>query len=368
MNNAKDLIEKYFRGECSEEEKQFLDYWFHRHNLDKKIELTERDYLSSRNRFENFTRPRTSLLSKHIFYVAASVVILLSVGLFTFNKLNEDIAQRGANQFSKKIDEPLLRIDNQKEIKLDAVKSHDNEVTKIADVGGEVTYAFYNQKVGLFGKGKINSILTPKLHTLKTKLPDGTLVWLNASSELSFRANFNDNEERVVELKGEAYFEVAKNKEKPFKVITIDQTIEVLGTHFNVKVLDKNTATSLVEGSVALAAKLNAKRTLLKPGQHAVVRGSDYKVSSFDIDKILDWKQGDFIFKNDNLSVITTKLAEWYDIRFSFENIDIEEQTFSGRLDRSNPLQESLSILEMSCGVKFEKKGSSYSLSKKADL
>jgi transmembrane sensor len=370
MSNAKELIEKYLKGECSEEEKQFLEYWFHLYNLDKDTELSSADYKLARAKFERNIVGKSNT-NKKVWYIAAASVLIAVSTLLGYNIYNKE--QHASNQIASKTstNQLLLLVDNNKEILLESLNETQPEVKKHIGVNGDVVYAFENEEKGFLEKTKTNTLFTPQMKTLKTRLPDGTIVWLNASSEISFKANFNDNEDRTVSLKGEAYFEVAKNADKPFIVITNNQTVNVLGTHFNVKVIGRATETSLLEGSVSLAkATKNSKtekKLILKPGQQALFNGMNFNIGTFDIDKVLDWKEGDFIFKSDRWSEIIAKLKNWYNIDIVISNGDLEDNTFSGRLDRSNSIKETLSILEKSCNVVFDKHGGVYHLTKKQE-
>lgn len=374
MDKAKELIDKYLRNECTAQEKQFLDKWFHEQHLEDKIALTADDYEKAKQNLSvKIKKTNQPVISWQVWSVAASLLVFISVGLYLYlpsRKPKIEIAKIS----NTKLDKPLLVVDNTRKIVLDNIEPIAEEVTKLQEKDGGTLYAFENKKAGFFQKSIKNTLMTPRQQILKMKLPDGSLVWLNSLSEISFDADFEDGKYRDVVLKGEAYFEVAKNPEKPFRVITSSQTVQVLGTHFNVNTGKQGgTATSLLEGSVAVLPtqknnESTVKKIVLKPGQQAVLAVNGFQITDFDAEMLLDWKQGDFLFKKDLLQNIVKRLSLWYDADFVVDELDIAAQTFTGRLSRNTPLEEALSIIEKSCNVKFEKEGSKYRLSKQTTL
>src|SRR5690606_31695883 len=165
-----------------------------------------------------------------------------------------------------------------------------------------------------------NVVSTPRGGEYSLKLPDGSVVWLNAESKLTFPATFADSA-RIVSLIGEAYFEVAKDPNRPFRVQVNDATVEVLGTHFNIENYSQNDVfkTTLVEGAVQV--KKAGHSQVLKPGQQAIVATKDAIIrieDQVDTDKITAWKEGFFEFKNDAIDDILSQVGRWYqvDIRY----------------------------------------------------
>lgn len=181
------------------------------------------------------------------------------------------------------------------------------------------------------------TLSTPKGGQYQIILSDDTKVWLNAASTLKYPSRF-DRKERRVELEGEAYFEVAKNTKHPFIVESNGQEVAVLGTHFNVNAYpeDKEIKTTLIEGSVQVTSlsfplvisneadrsvRAKGTRTILFPGQQSVVNGSSIKVADIDTESIIAWKDGQFIFRNTDLSTILKELERWYDIEVDYNTI-----------------------------------------------
>ncbi len=169
----------------------------------------------------------------------------------------------------------------------------------------------------------LGTVEVPRGALFDLVLEDGTKVWLNASSRLRFPIEFS-REERKVYLEGEAYFEVSPDKERPFFVEAKDQTLKVLGTKFNIYAYAGTPAvsTTLIEGSVSLRAKQGDVETILRPGQQAqlLAGGDGYSVMNVDAMEISAWRNGMFIFNDNTLEVVFSKLSRWYDFEYVFED------------------------------------------------
>lgn len=202
-----------------------------------------------------------------------------------------------------------------------------------------------------------NTLTTPRGGEYQVILPDGTKVWLNAASSLTYPEQFTGNERRV-KLTGEAYFEVAKNKDKPFYVMMNDVQVRVLGTHFNISAYGDDDAitTTLLEGSVQISK--NNSVSLLKPGQQAVVGNSAdaIVISDANIEDAMAWKNGLFIFNDDNITGIMKKISRWYDVDVNYA-ADLNDETFGGSYHRSKNINELLQYLEMIGKIHFKVQG-----------
>nr|WP_082855809.1 FecR family protein [Mucilaginibacter sp. L294] len=161
-----------------------------------------------------------------------------------------------------------------------------------------------------------NTIETPKAGRYKVQLPDGTNVWLNSASSLHYPIAFNGNT-RDVELNGEAYFEVAKDKHKPFTVTSAGQKVTVLGTHFNINAYkdEAKINTTLLEGSVRVIS--GDKQALLKPGEQSAINDNNIQISKADIHLATAWKDGQMAFVHTDLKSVLRQISRWY-------NIDVE--------------------------------------------
>lgn len=207
------------------------------------------------------------------------------------------------------------------------------------------------------GKDISNTISTPRGGQYQVILPDGTHVWLNAASSLKFPSAFK-GEKRLVELHGEAYFQVTKNKRMPFVVHTDNQEVEVLGTHFNIcSYADETTTkTTLLEGSVKLIVQAHEK--ILIPGEQGQTnrRTKEIKVMPVNIEDAIAWKNGYFVFNDEKLESIMLRVSRWYDVDYEFEGKQ-RDVSFLGVVERSKNISSLLKVLESTGNVHFKIEG-----------
>lgn len=197
-----------------------------------------------------------------------------------------------------------------------------------------------------------NTISTPRGGQYQLILADGTKVWLNAASSLKFPTAFA-GKERKVELLGEAYFEVAKNAAKPFKVEVDGMEVEVLGTHFNINSYDDeaSTRTTLLEGSIQI--NKNNRSSLLRPGQQARLNreGEIRIIEHADVEEAIAWKEGKFQFDRADIHQVMRQISRWYDVEVQFKGIIPKH--FGGTISRSVNLSKVLNMLELTGEVRF---------------
>lgn len=195
-------------------------------------------------------------------------------------------------------------------------------------------------------------------------LADGTKVWLNAESSLTFPTAFR-GKDRVVKLVGQAYFEVVHNAAQPFKVETGSQTIEDIGTSFDVMAYADEPVkrTTLITGSIRLTDQ--GRTALLKPGQAALVGPDHIKVTAADTDDALAWKNGQFMFDNEDLGPAMRKIARWYDVDIVYPQGQILHERYWGSANRYGNVSQVLAMLEKIGDVKFKVDGRRIILSKK---
>jgi len=205
-----------------------------------------------------------------------------------------------------------------------------------------------------------NSIETPRGGQYQISLPDGTKVWLNAGSSLKYPVSFAASQERKVHLKGEGYFEVSPDRNKPFRVLTEDtQEVEVLGTHFNINAYNREIKTVLLEGSVRVTSMTGDRdrSVLLKPNQIVLNNGQRFVVKDLPYPaNIIAWRDGYFVFNNANIKEIMTDLSNWYDLEVEYQG-DMSSIYFHGNYLRSRDVLKLLKSLELTNKVKFEIKG-----------
>lgn len=198
-----------------------------------------------------------------------------------------------------------------------------------------------------------NTMSTPPGGQYKLKLPDGTDVWLNAASSITYPTAFVGRE-RTVTISGEAYFEVTKNRSKPFRVKVNDMEVEVLGTHFNLNAYKDEAAikTTLLEGSVKVTQPAigNRQSAMLKPGEQASVSQPSQKsqsiiVQTADLDQVMAWKNGLFNFNKVSLQDVMKQIARWYDVDVVYQG-EIRPRKFGGEIQRDLYLSEVLEGLK----------------------
>jgi ferric-dicitrate binding protein FerR (iron transport regulator) len=221
---------------------------------------------------------------------------------------------------------------------------------------GSITYTGAPSETTVF-----NTITTEKGRTYRLQLSDGTKVWLDAESSIRFPAAFNA-QERIVEVSGQAYFEVAaakdsKGQKLPFSVTTDHQQVEVLGTHFNVNAYNQqNTLTTLLEGKVKVSGTAPGASLTLSPGQQAAGANGKFTLNKeADIEEVMAWKNGKFQFNGSTVAQIMEQLSRWYSIDVVYKE-EIGE-TFVAEMDRDLPLSQLLELLEMTKQVRFEVEG-----------
>ena len=234
---------------------------------------------------------------------------------------------------------------------------------ELARQGNTVVLNKDGQLVYDVNEGGGGEILYNTLHTARgemytTVLADGSKVWLNAASSIKFPVAFSGNERRV-EITGEAYFEIAHNPSKPFKVIKGDVEVAVLGTHFNVNAYEDESEikVTLLEGKVHVA-NTNSKypnSKFLHPGQQALINQSTIQLTNPDLEHVMAWKNGRFIFKSMDIKSLMKELERWYDIEVSYENTPTTG--FNARITRNTPLSSILKALELTGEVKFRIEG-----------
>lgn len=211
-----------------------------------------------------------------------------------------------------------------------------------------------------------NTLTTPRGGQFRLKLPDGTLVWLNAASSIRYPTAFAGRE-RKVNMSGEAYFEVAADASKPF-IVSIssvpdspeEETIKVLGTHFNINDYpDESTIkTTLVEGSIMVRSAAG-KGTVLTPGQQAQLgrNGQMKVVRHADVSETVAWKDGLFVFHQDDLPAIMRRLTRWYDIDVQYSKGAMPTAHFTGAVSKKENLSEVLKMLQLTGGARFTIEG-----------
>lgn len=280
-------------------------------------------------------------------WAAAAILLLIVSGTWFFisRSQRQEVAITAVYDKAPGTDKALLTLSDGSVVALDSTGKGQiaGGNTSIQQQGGMLKYSAGTHAAGF------NTLTTPRGGQFRVVLPDGTAVWLNAATSLRYPTAFNGNE-RVVVLRGEAYFEVAKNTDKPFRVQIDEHTaVEVLGTHFNIHAYsDENQiSTTLLEGKVMMTrSDASLRRVVLNPGQQAVAgRGELALNKQVNIDQVMAWKNGMFNFEGIDLPSVLRQLSRWYDVEVVYEG-KIPSRKFGGEMQRDLSLQQVLRILE----------------------
>lgn len=206
----------------------------------------------------------------------------------------------------------------------------------------------------------VNTLRTPRGGLFQVTLPDGSRVWLNSASSLQYPAAFTGTN-RTVTLSGEAYFEIAADKSKPFLVNTATQQVQVLGTAFNINAYDDEgaTRTTLLQGSVQVALHTpgnGAAQQKLSPGKQAVATPAGITVQQPDLQQVMAWKEGEFRFSHLKITSIMRQIARWYDVEVEYQG-PVPQNEFYGVIPRKEYVSQILKALTLTKNVHFVMKG-----------
>jgi ferric-dicitrate binding protein FerR (iron transport regulator) len=381
MEKLGELIDKYAKGDCSPEEKALVEQWYQFLDwknppeelpLEELEQFKEEVWLSICEKRKgnpphktierNISIARRSVLWR---YIAAAVIFAAIAGIgstvFYFNNKHQasipTVTQIPVPDIMPGASKAQLLLDDGKVIVLDSAQDTsltEKDGTTIDQQSGKLIYKGSGHAPGV---QVFNTLHVPKGGEYQLVLDDGTKVWMNAASSLRYPTRFITNE-RLVFLDGEAFFEVAKNKSKPFRVITKDSLkVEALGTRFNIMSYadERSVTAALEEGSVRVSKNRNA--VVLTPAHLAEWhrQNNNLRVYEADLEKILAWKNGMIEFREDDLAYIMRQISRWYDVEVSFSG-DIPKGRYSGYIRRQSRLSQLLEILKES-GVKCRTEG-----------
>ncbi|WP_316840422.1 FecR family protein [Pedobacter gandavensis] len=295
-----------------------------------------------------------------VFRAAAAILIILTLGIYFYQQQEDTLKNKtsvvydavpGGNRALLILaDGRRIHLNESKEaVVITANQLSYNDGTKIMASPGT-----RDAKEGVKVK-QLNTISTPKGGQYQIILSDGTKVWLNAASTLKYPEQFKGNQ-RLVELSGEAYFEVSHQPKKPFLVKSGQQTIKVLGTHFNVNAYPEESRlkTTLLKGSVMVLVNHTSYSKILIPGQQSVMESNSIQLQKADVEEATAWKNGYFKFNDEPLESIMRKLSRWYNVEISYRDRISPDQVFSGRVSRFEAVSSVLEALELTGGVHFK--------------
>jgi len=370
QKDLQNIIKRYLDGTASAAEINFIEEYYAflgqgENETGETLDINNLEQETFQAIQAKIARQQKSrVLSFYKYASAAAILILLCGGLYFLLNKNSPISPSTSLAKIENLDvlpgsdKATLTLANGSKVILDdqtpenISDTHGVKISKTKD--GQLIYTIVNNE-NLLNSTAFNSIQTPKGGQYQVILPDGTKVWLNAASSLKYPEVFA-GKKRSVTLTGEAYFEVAKDKEKPFDVQIQNQNVEVLGTHFNINgYLDDNyIKTTLLEGAVKVSNLKSTKK--LKPGEQAIAGISQNALievtSQVDTNDEIAWKNGLFQFNDTDLKIILNQLERWYDIKIDYSSIP--DKRYNGMVPRKSKLSEVLKMLEKTGNIKFE--------------
>lgn len=358
------LYEKYLNNECSPEELELL------RSYKDDFELADIDYKDDQLQAKIYNKLLNSIAEqekvKPLFtwkkYAAAAAVLLTAAvtGLIWIQQANKKEVMVSLPPATA-VKEEIKPGSNKAVLILgdgSVVELNDTVTGKIAQQGATIVSKTHSGQLTYEETGReaneiiYNTINIPRGGQYSLTLPDGSKVWLNAATSLRFPTQLN-GKERVVELNGEAYFEVAKSKQ-PFFVKVKDMQVEVLGTHFNVMAYadEANINTTLLEGKVKLSSSTDD--VILKPGQQGLFTpAAGFKVRTADTDQALAWKNGYFNFNDEELTSIMRKISRWYNVDIEYNSRN-SKLSYAGVISRFKNVSDVLDMLSLTGTVQFK--------------
>lgn len=358
MNNqqAEQLIRKFLKGECTEEERNLIIDWY-AETEKNQVDLSDRDYSEMKEELLkvilSYRGPKLMKIKRNWYAAAAAAVVLcvLSVSFIFYlhSKRNSVPPVEFTTDILPGKNRATLTLSNGNPVDLSNTQTghliNDAAVEFYKDKDGSLVYGFSKNKHGKsVGEPNFNILTTPAGGQFNLILPDGSKVWLNASSSIKFPVDFS-KAERKVYLTGEGYFEISKNKLKPFHVHFGGQTIKVLGTHFNVNTYTDEpvSTTTLLEGKIQIFNQVST--SVLVPGQQASLKDNEkILIKNVDAEREIAWKNGVFEFKANDIKFIMRQLSRWYDVQVIYQG-ELPKDLFTGKIRRNMRLSDALKIL-----------------------
>lgn len=344
--NIDRILEKHKKGIATPEEVNILNSYYLYIAKNSKSTIDDRTIQESLQEIELRLFPK-EIKRFPIYRYAAVIAIFIVIGMIVYNYRNIEKSEANKTtvteplaQFTPGHSQAIITLPDGQEVNID----HQD---KIINKNGEILLGATNINSKQLIANQFVSVKTPFGGQFQIELEDGSKVWLNSGSKITYPAKFSD-QNRTVSLEGEAYFEVARNPTKPFIVKASKDEIHVLGTGFNVQSYkdDINPVTTLVHGKVKVLRTNNGKNEslILKPGERTVSDAALQKTYA-DINTIIGWKDGVFRFKRSPLENIVKQLERWYDIEFILDSRSSESKLITGEIPRDVKLSDVMEIL-----------------------
>lgn len=367
MNIEEIIIKRLSEEHLSKEESVFFDKWYqnssNREYYNDLLKIRSgiiasqvKERIDKRKAWNQVHPARKISLIRTLLKFAAIVILPLSLGVFLLireNKQEKVVYAEVPVQPGRK--QAVLTLSSGQQVMLADTIVHVNEkgmvISNFPDK--ELVYKIMNDTMKT--ETIYNTVTVPRGGEYKLVLADGTIVWLNSDSHIRYPVTFSGNT-RQVELEGEAYFEVAKDVEKPFIVRMNEYNVRVTGTQFNVRnYSNESLATTLVEGGVQIERKGKVDR--LRPGQQAVLENNEIRIRVVNVEEQVAWRHGAFGFTQCRLENIMEELARWYDVDVFYMNQQVKDYHFSAWFKRSSSINEVINILEKTKKISLDLKG-----------
>jgi len=371
------LYEKNLSGKCTPEEKQLLEAYHDEIAMpddkwDKSMGSKQQLYnilnaklhesMGSANNNRRFTKQYNWLKW------AAGLLIFFSVSLFFWKQKQHTTPYSALTKVQPVVIRPggnkaYLTTSNGVIITLNGIKNgkllaqSGTQINKLKDGLLEYSGQQPGNEQSSADENAYNILNVPRGGEYQLVLADGTKVWLNSASSLKYPVSFN-GKERVVELSGEAYFEVVKNDAKPFKVLVNGVTVQDLGTHFNIMGYtdEKEVKTTLLEGAVKLINQ--GHEAFLKPGEQGMLNAQQtgFNIKDVDVDDVVAWKNGLFAFNDEDIQTIMRRISRWYDVDVVFP-AQFKRKNFGGTISRFKDVNDVLNALQLTGSIHFKIEG-----------
>jgi transmembrane sensor len=377
-NRYDELARKLLDGSITESEKQEYFNWLNREEEPLNIPAGfAKDRGELKNRIYNAVHAsikdqasadaadsRRINKQRSLYRYAAAAVLLIVAGFATYFLISRQSKPQTVSYNNKPVatdvlpgsNGAVLTLANGQQLLLDSLGNGvvaTQGKTNISVQNGQLVYDVQELGPELF----YNTMTTPKGRQFQLQLPDGSKVWLNAASSITYPVAFI-GKERLVKVTGEAYFEVAKNKEKPF-IVDVDgkANVQALGTSFNINAYEDepDVKTTLLEGKVKMWPLNNGQSAMLKPGEQVSLSQTSQLFQPIPVqtEEVMAWKNGRFEFNGNSIQSVMRQLSRWYDVDVVYEG-RIPEDNFMGAIARQEKLSQVLKMLELTNVIKFK--------------
>lgn len=364
--NIQELLQKYRDGSINSEELALLETWYLQWQPeDSDISAEELQAIKEEVWLSVAPLPAKTTSIRLWPGIAAAASLLLLITLSTYYLFRTQpkqpetvIVNHTAPDFKPGSNKALLTLSNGSQIALADVKNgtiaNQGSVVISKNANGQLVYSTPNSG-STASKIIYNTITTGRGGQYQVTLSDGTQIWMNAESSITYPVSFSP-EERKVTASGEVYFEIAHNENSPFKVMTGNQEIMVLGTRFNVNGYADETAisTTLLAGSIRIRNLTSGKSSMVSPGQQATITKDKDQISvkAVNAENAISWKNGYFLFDNQDIRSIMKTMSRWYDVDIAYNYHNTNER-FGGTFSRYSNLSEILHNLELVGHIHF---------------